>query len=272
MSSQGFFESDEAYRDRISEEANENTIERLTGSAPSQGWLEDNDNYRERIEEEANEQRIEHSTGSAPSQGWLESHESYHDRVAREANESTVEDLTGSAPSQGWLESSEDYDTRVRREANEEIVGEGTGLQPKKGWLESDHDYRSRIAREANEIRASDREVEEGDTPYVSDAPNVPRKRGRKRGTGSDTTAGRRRVSRPAPWSEILEALSLAALAESHGGTYEFEDENGILHAVSANRTSSGLSLSVSKTTFKDQATYDLYKSVLEDLDDDDDE
>jgi hypothetical protein len=154
---QGFFESDDDYRDRIAREADERTVENSTGSAPSQGWLESDDDYRERISIEANERRIEDSSGEAPSQGWLESDDDYRDRISQEANERTIEDATSSAPSQGWLEGDEHYDTRVREEANEHIVESETGSTPKQGWLEGDHEYRSRIAHEAREHRASER-------------------------------------------------------------------------------------------------------------------
>ena len=138
-------------------EANEHTIENLSGSTPSQGWFESDESYRERIAQEANESIVENSTGEAPSQGWFESGDSYKDRIGREANERIVEDTTGSSPSQGFFESDSDYDVRIRREANERTVESGTGSSPKQGWFEGDHDYRSRIAHEAREVRASDR-------------------------------------------------------------------------------------------------------------------
>lgn len=156
-SGQGWFESDDDYRSRVAQEANEHTIENSTGSAPSRGWFESEENYGDRIAQEANEHRIEDSTGSAPSQGWFESSESYSDRIAQEANERTIEDSTGSAPSQGWFESANDYDTRIRKEANEQIVEGGVGSAPKQGWFEGNHDYRSRVAHEAREVKARER-------------------------------------------------------------------------------------------------------------------
>lgn len=155
--SQGFFESDDDYRERTSREADERTIEDSTGSAPSKGWFENDDNYRERISREADERTVEDSTGSAPSKGWFENDDDYRERISREADERTVEDSTGSAPSKGWFEGDHNYETRVRREANEHTIERDTGSAPKKGWFEGDHDYRSRIAHEAREIRARER-------------------------------------------------------------------------------------------------------------------
>lgn len=156
-SGQGWFESDEDYRDRVAREADERTIENSTGDAPSQGWFESDESYRERISQEANEHRVEDSTGSAPSQGWFESDSDYRDRIAQEANERTIEASTGTAPKQGWFESDDDYDIRIRKEANEHIIEDDSGSAPKQGWFEGDHDYRSRIAHEARESRARDR-------------------------------------------------------------------------------------------------------------------
>jgi hypothetical protein len=189
-SDQGWFESDEAYRERISEEADERTIENLTGEAPSKGFFETDEGYRERVAEEANEARVESSTGEAPSQSWFETTEDYHDRIAQEANERTVADLSGSEPSQRWHESDADYDTRIRREANELLVERRTESAPKQPWFEGDHEYRSRIAHEAREVRAreqtsgaSDSETSgasasssyiSGDSSYGSFVPSVP--------------------------------------------------------------------------------------------------
>lgn len=154
-SNQGWFESDEDYRNRVAKEADEHTIEQSSGAAASQGWFESDDSYRERIANEANELRIENSTGSKPSQGWFESDDSYSDRISREANERAIESATGSAPSQGWFESDENYDIRVRKEANEQIIKNGTGSSSKQGWFEGDHNYRSRVAHEARLLRAN---------------------------------------------------------------------------------------------------------------------
>lgn len=152
----GWFESEEDYRQRVAQEADESTIENSTGEAPSRGWVESESDYRERIAQEANERRIEDSTGDAPSRGWFESDDSYRKRIEQEANERTIEDSSGSAPSRGWFESSDDYNTRVRKEANERIVEDSTGSAPTRGLFEGDHEYRSRIAHEAREARASD--------------------------------------------------------------------------------------------------------------------
>ncbi len=122
--------------------------------SPEQGWFESDEDYRNRVAREADERTIQDSTGSAPSQGWFENDDSYRERIAREANESTIEAGTGEAPSQGWFENDEAYNIRVRKEANEEIVKSGTGSSPKQGWFEGNHEYRSRIAHQAREARA----------------------------------------------------------------------------------------------------------------------
>lgn len=169
MSDQGWFESDEDYRQRIAQEADERSIEESTGSTPSQSWFENDDEYRSRIAEEANEARIEQSTGSTPSQGWFEGADDYRERIATEANEAVIEGATGSAPSRGWFESDEAYEVRVRMEANEHVVSEA-GDTPRQGWFEGNHEYRSRIAHEARETRAKGsatrHEVEDPSHPY----------------------------------------------------------------------------------------------------------
>lgn len=150
-SSRGWFESEEDYRARVSLEADEETIERLSGSSPSRGWFESSDEYRERISEEAKEQVIESYTGDAPSKGIFESSDDYASRIEQEANEAIVSRSSGTTPSRGWFESSDDYNVRVRREANESIVHHHTGTEPSRGWFEGQHEYRSRIAHEARE-------------------------------------------------------------------------------------------------------------------------
>lgn len=152
--SQGFFESDEDYRSRMTQEANERVIEESTGSAPSQGWFESDEDYRSRISQEASERIIGDSTGSAPSQGWFESDDDYRTRVSREANERIIEDSTGSAPTQGWFESDNDYRSRLRQEAHERIIEGSTGSSPSQGWFETQGEYRRRITLEARENRA----------------------------------------------------------------------------------------------------------------------
>jgi hypothetical protein len=154
---QKWYETNEAYNERIAQEANERTIENLTGSAPTPHWYETNTTYGERIAQEATERIIEHSTGSAPTTHWYESGTAYSERIAQEANECVIKDSTGSAPTTHWYENNIDYDTRIRQEANEQIVKGGTGSSPKQHWLEGEHDYRSRIANEAREVKARER-------------------------------------------------------------------------------------------------------------------
>ncbi len=149
-----FFESDEAYRSRVDREANERTIENLTGSSPRKSFFESDDSYRDRISREANEHTVEKLSGSSPRKGFFESDDSYRDRISREANERTIGSSSGSAPSPGFFESKEDYEIRVRKEANEKIIERATGSAPRKRLFESDHDYRSRIALESREVRA----------------------------------------------------------------------------------------------------------------------
>jgi len=150
-----FFESDEAYQERIAREANESVIEESTGRAPSRGFFESEDHYADRISREASEQIVEDSTGRAPSQGWFESDEVYHDRIAREAHERIIADSTGHEPSQGWFESDQAYETRARKEANEHVIEILSGTTAKQRFLESEHDYRSRISLQARELRAN---------------------------------------------------------------------------------------------------------------------
>lgn len=162
---QGWLESDEDFRHRVAQEADERTIQNSSGSAPNKGWFESDQDYRDRVAQEANEHRVKDSSGDAPSRGWIEGEDSYRERIAQEANERTIEDATGSTPAQGWFESDSDYDVRIRREANEHIVIGGAGSSPKQGWFEGDHDYRSRVAHKAREVRASDRPDSEASIP-----------------------------------------------------------------------------------------------------------
>lgn len=155
-SKQGFFESDEDYRDRISREADERTIENVSGEAPRQGFFESDNDYRARISREADEHTVEDSTGDAPSQGFFESDRDYRDRVSHEADERTVEDNTGDAPRQGFFESDDDYHDRVAHESNESVIERATGDSPRQGFFESDDDYQSRVSQEADEIRSDD--------------------------------------------------------------------------------------------------------------------
>jgi hypothetical protein len=153
--SQGFFESDNDYRERIAREADERTIESNTGDEPKQGFFESDDDYRERISEEADESVIEAVTDDAPKQGFFENDDHYRDRISLEADESTIEDSTGDAPSQGFFESDDHYRDRVSVEADESIIEKATGDAPSQGFFESDDSYRERVAEEADEHRAS---------------------------------------------------------------------------------------------------------------------
>jgi hypothetical protein len=148
---QGWFESDDAYRDRIRREADEGRINRTTGNEPSQGWLESDEDYNNRISREADEGTVEKSTGSRPGQGWFESDSDYEERIERESHERTVEDVSGNAPSQGWFESDDDYRRRVEQEADEATIERATGDRPSQGWFESDSDYQQRVSQEADE-------------------------------------------------------------------------------------------------------------------------
>ena len=152
---QGFFESDEDYRTRTSQEAHERILEESTGTAPSQGLFESDGDYRSRISREADERIVGDSTGSAPSQGLFENDDDYRGRISREAYERVVEDSTGSAPSQGLFESDGDYRSRISREANERVVEDSTGSAPSQGLFEGNSDYRRRVRLEAAESRAS---------------------------------------------------------------------------------------------------------------------
>jgi hypothetical protein len=165
----GIFESDEDYRSRISQEANERIVEESTGSTPSKGIFESDEDYRSRINEEACERIIEDSTGSTPSKGIFESDEDYHSRVSEEAHERIIEDSTGSTPSKGIFESDEDYHSRVSEEANERIIEDFTGSTPSKGVFEADGDYRRRIGLEAREQRAKGRTAAIRDGDRASD-------------------------------------------------------------------------------------------------------
>jgi hypothetical protein len=152
---QGFFESDDDYRDRMEREANEETISRLTGSEPSQGFFESDADYADRVSKEANEHTIQENTGSSPRQSFFESDDAYVDRIEKEANESTVGRSTGGTSRQGIFESDSDYTTRVRKEANENSLTDQSGERPKQGFFEGDYEYRKRINHEANVSRAS---------------------------------------------------------------------------------------------------------------------
>jgi hypothetical protein len=153
--SQGFFESDDDYRDRMRQEAAERIIENSTGDAPRQGFFESNEDYRNRVVLEANERVVDDSTGSAPRQGWFEGDGDYRTRMFEEANSRIVEDATGSAPRQGFFEDDEAYRSRVFEEANKAAIERATGSAPRQGWFEGDGDYRRRVALEAREHKSS---------------------------------------------------------------------------------------------------------------------
>ena len=152
---QGFFESDDDYRARVTQEANEKTIESATGSAPTQGIFESEDDYRSRVSLEANEAILEQSTGEPPSQGIFESDSDYRSRISLEANEHVIEEGTGESPTQGFFESDESYRSRIRQEAHEQTIEGATGSSPSQGLFESEGEYRRRITLEAREFRAN---------------------------------------------------------------------------------------------------------------------
>lgn len=156
LPTQGFFESDDDYRERISLEADEQTIENATGEAPSQGFFEGDDDYRERIRLEADEATIEDVTEEEPSQGFFEKDDDYVERITLEADERIIEDLGEEAPSQGFFESDSAYRERIAIEADECTIEDATGDAPSQGFFESDDDYHDRISKEADEHRADD--------------------------------------------------------------------------------------------------------------------
>lgn len=205
---QGFFENDNDYSERVVREANERTIENATGSKPSQGLFESTDSYRERIAQETNERIVEKSTGTAPAQGFFENNETYSNRLSLEANEQTVTDATGSAPSQGLFENDNDYEVRVRKEANEQIVREGSGSAARQGFLESSYEYRSRIAHEAREIRADERPTAALD----GSRPNSPRSSSSSSsGEGSASSSG----SSAAFWVALVLLVAVVTIADA---------------------------------------------------------
>lgn len=161
--SKRFFESDEDYHNRISQESDERTIAESAGSAPSQGFFESDQDYRNRISQEANECIIETSAGSAPAQGFFENDQDYRNRTSQEANERTIEKSSGSTPSQGFFESDQDYRSRINQEANEGTIQQFGGSAPSKRLFESRRDYRKRIHVEAREHKATTRTTSEKD-------------------------------------------------------------------------------------------------------------
>ena len=161
-SKQGFFESDSDYRDRISREADEHTIECISGDKPHQKFLEHDNTYEGRIEKEADEHTVQDSTGDAPRQKFLESDSDYRERVSQEADERTVEDNTGDAPRQGFFESDDSYRDRVEHESNESVIEKATGDAPRQGFFENDDSYSERISQEADEARADDDDGNKG--------------------------------------------------------------------------------------------------------------
>jgi hypothetical protein len=152
-SEQGFFESDDDFRERLERESNEKIIENSTGFSPSQSMFESDEAYSDRISSESNEAIIMSNVGNAPSQRMFESDGEYHARIEQEANESIIESATGNSPSQSMFESDENYNTRVRKEANEHYISESAGDLPQKGLFEGDYEFRQRINHEANIAR-----------------------------------------------------------------------------------------------------------------------
>jgi len=171
---QRFFESDDDYRVRMTQEANERIIEQSGGEAPTQRFFESEDDYRSRISLEASERIIEDSDGTAPSQRFFESVDDYRSRISLEANERIIEDSSGSAPSQGFFENDADYRSRLRQEAHERVIEDATGAAPSQRWFEGQGEYRQRTILEAREARAnagtpeSGSAVFEGPTSYDS--------------------------------------------------------------------------------------------------------
>jgi hypothetical protein len=155
--SQGFFESNSDYRNRVYLEGKERLIEDATGRAPSRGFFEGEDAYRSRIAHEANEHIVGRGSGAEPSQGFFESEAAYRERMHHEANERIVEGSTGAAPSQGFFESEGSYQSRMAHEANEQIVEAAMGSRPSQGFFESEESYKERINQEAKDIKASSR-------------------------------------------------------------------------------------------------------------------
>ncbi|MEL7361995.1 MAG: hypothetical protein AAFN13_07975, partial [Bacteroidota bacterium] len=156
---QGWFESNESYRRRKNEEADEATIERTSGTSPSRRWFESDDAYSARIRLEADERLIEDATGSRLGKSLFESNEDYDKRASRTAGEQTIEDLTGRRPSRDLFEGEDTYRERVAREADEAVVTAATGSEPSRGLFESEEDYRKRLALEAAEHKAQDRQA-----------------------------------------------------------------------------------------------------------------
>lgn len=153
--SQGFFESDEAYAERVAREADERSVELATGEKPSQGFFESDESYAARLRHEAKGAEIQLAGGERPSQGFFESDEAYDRRLTLESRRSVVGDRDKSKASQGWFEDDGDYNRRMSREADEAAIERETGSRPSQGWFESDGDYRTRIWREAREVRAA---------------------------------------------------------------------------------------------------------------------
>ena len=203
---QGLFESDDAYQQRMSKEANERTIEEASGEKPSQGWFESDDAYRSRITDEAHKSTIENLTGEQSSQGWFEGDTSYRDRIAQEAHKAILTDARDEKPRQGWFEGDDEFRHRLRHEANEAKVGSATGEAPKQGLFESDKDYRARVSLESREQAANGRKSTSSDAAS-----------GRAVATGGSGSAISQVGSSTFIW--IAGALGIFAVISSIGGT-----------------------------------------------------
>lgn len=152
--SQGFLESDEAYKERIATEERERNIELESGERPSQGFFESDESYRQRLRRGSYEADIRNGS-EEPKQGWLESDQDYESRIWLQSRESIIAKLQETRPSQGFFEDDATYRRRVSREADEAIIEHGNGRRPSQGIFESDKDYRDRIWQQARELRAA---------------------------------------------------------------------------------------------------------------------
>ena len=273
-SSQGWFESDADYRDRLEQESNERIVEESTGSAPKQGWLESAEAYSSRISDEANVRTIEGNTGSAPSQGWFESNEDYRTRIEQEANVSTIARTSGNAPRQGWFEGNDSFNTRMRQEANEQFLAD-SGQSARKGWFEDDYAYRQRINQEANKVRAfkeqngpkghdpeksgyiypEDDKVGYEDRDLIDELPARVSKKGRKKHEAPE--------ARNPIWG-LIEALAEKQEIENNGGrSVDFLSDGRVQEKVSNN---SGSGFSITTYTYNSLSDYERHQQRLKAL------
>jgi hypothetical protein len=164
---QGMFESDQAYKDRVYLEGKERIIEDTTGSKPKQGFFESDDTYRSRVAHDANARIVENISGSSPRHGLFESDEHYRSRIHFEADEQVIKGATGSAPRQGLFESTTSYHDRISQEANARIVESATGSAPRQGLFESTDNFQTRVNRASKEIKASSVERKGSNNTYT---------------------------------------------------------------------------------------------------------